>query len=518
MKHFNQIFTQRRIFWIFSGIMLVPNIFLCFTEQLPLLFKVSYILIPGALYLLLLILSRKPGITFWALFPLHFIGAFQLVLLYLFGNSIIASDMFLNMFTTNSGEAFELLDKLAPAVVGVFLLYLPALALAVYSIRRTETLTPLFQKRVFMLAMLMIGSGILVYTPAHRKYPHTARLDNLYPINAFNNARFAVDSWEAAKNYPRTSRKFDYRATSTRDTELPEIYIFVIGETSRAGNWGLYGYERNTTPKLDAMPDVIHFDDVLTQINATHKSVPLMLCPADALNYNEIYRQKSLISAFKQAGFHTSFLSNQLRNGSFTEFFADEADCTIYFAAPKNKPHLHDDVLLSAVDSLLNIGKTKQLIILHTYGSHFNYCERYDTDCRIFTPDHIKEIDHKNKQAMINAYDNSIVATDKFLAQVIDKLDRTGKLRPCCISPTTGKICSTMNVIDFCTPPPFPPITSFTYPLSFGSRIITLLFSPMTYDKPGIGIPPHSTRESYSTPYWVSEASKPNIAMTNSPS
>lgn len=167
-----------------------------------------------------------------------------------------------------------------------------------------------------MLAMLMIGSGILVYTPAHRKYPHTARLDNLYPINAFNNARFAVDSWEAAKNYPRTSRKFDYRATSTRDTELPEIYIFVIGETSRAGNWGLYGYERNTTPKLDAMPDVIHFDDVLTQINATHKSVPLMLCPADALNYNEIYRQKSLISAFKQAGFHTSFLSNQLRNGS----------------------------------------------------------------------------------------------------------------------------------------------------------------------------------------------------------
>ena len=182
MKHFNQIFTQRRIFWIFSGIMLVPNIFLCFTEQLPLLFKVSYILIPGALYLLLLILSRKPGITFWALFPLHFIGAFQLVLLYLFGNSIIASDMFLNMFTTNSGEAFELLDKLAPAVVGVFLLYLPALALAVYSIRRTETLTPLFQKRVFMLAMLMIGSGILVYTPAHRKYPHTARLDNLYPI------------------------------------------------------------------------------------------------------------------------------------------------------------------------------------------------------------------------------------------------------------------------------------------------------------------------------------------------
>ena len=34
----------------------------------------------------------------------------------------------------------------------------------------------------------------------------------------------------------------------------------------------------------------------------------------------------------------------------------------------------------------------------------------------------------------------------------------------------------------------------------------------------GIKIIPHSTRESYSTPYWVSEALKPNIAMTDSPS
>ena len=66
MKHFNRLFTQRRIFWIFLAVMLVPNLFLCFTEHLPFLFKVVYILIPGALYLLLLNLSRKPGITFWA--------------------------------------------------------------------------------------------------------------------------------------------------------------------------------------------------------------------------------------------------------------------------------------------------------------------------------------------------------------------------------------------------------------------------------------------------------------------
>ncbi|HIX27157.1 MAG TPA: lipid A phosphoethanolamine transferase [Candidatus Barnesiella excrementigallinarum] len=427
MKHFNRLFTQQRLFVLFLGIMLVPNIFLCFTEPLPLLFKGSYLLIPGALYLLLLNLSRKPGITFWALLPLHFVGAFQLVLLYLFGNSVIASDMFLNMFTTNSGEAFELLGKLAPAVIGVFLLYIPALALAVYSIRRPDTLRPLFRKRVFMLALIMLCCGVFTYTPAHRKAPHIARLDNLYPINAFNNARFALLSWRAAQEYRHTSKNFDYQAVSTRESNLPEIYIFVIGETSRAENWGLYGYERNTTPLLCARHDIIRFDDVLTQINATHKSVPLMLCPASALDYDQIYRQKSLITAFKQAGFHTAFISNQLRNGSFTDFFADEADCTLYLTAPKDTPHLNDNALLPVVDSLLHSQAPKQLIILHTYGSHFNYCERYTPDCRRFTPDHIEKIDRKNRQAMINAYDNSIAATDQFLDQVIDRLDRTGK-------------------------------------------------------------------------------------------
>ena len=56
-----------------------------------------------------------------------FFAAFQLVLLYLFGKGVIAVDMFLNLVTTNPGEAMELLDNLVPAVAGVFIVYLPLL-------------------------------------------------------------------------------------------------------------------------------------------------------------------------------------------------------------------------------------------------------------------------------------------------------------------------------------------------------------------------------------------------------
>ena len=39
----------------------------------------------------------------WLAFPFIFLCAFQIVLLYLFGNSIIATDMFTNLVTTNPG-------------------------------------------------------------------------------------------------------------------------------------------------------------------------------------------------------------------------------------------------------------------------------------------------------------------------------------------------------------------------------------------------------------------------------
>ena len=65
----------------------------------------------------------------WILFLFLFFGAFQIVLLYLFGQSIIAVDMFLNLVTTNSSEALELLDNLTPAIIAVIILYVPALIL-----------------------------------------------------------------------------------------------------------------------------------------------------------------------------------------------------------------------------------------------------------------------------------------------------------------------------------------------------------------------------------------------------
>ncbi len=100
----------------------------------------------------------------------------------------------------------------------------------------------------------------------------------------------------------------------------------VIGETSRSANWSIYGYNRETNPELTKIKGLTAFCHVLTESNTTHKSVPMLMSSVTAHDFNSIYRQKGIITAFKEAGYRTAFFSNQRYNHSFIDFFGKEAD------------------------------------------------------------------------------------------------------------------------------------------------------------------------------------------------
>lgn len=165
MKLFNQIkelyVKQKTIFFLFIGVLLIPNLFLFFTEPASLLVRFCNIIIPLSIYWLLLSSSSKPGKIIWLLLPLLFLGAFQLVLLYLFEESIIAVDMFLNLSTTNSSEALELLDNLWPAIIGVLVLYVPTLFIGILSIMKKEKLSSVFLHHQRKFALYILGIGLI---------------------------------------------------------------------------------------------------------------------------------------------------------------------------------------------------------------------------------------------------------------------------------------------------------------------------------------------------------------------
>lgn len=346
------------------------------------------------------------------------------MLLYLYGHSIIAVDMFLNLVTTNSAEVGELLGSLLPAVIGVVVIFVPILYVAaINTARKDYIITPLLRHRMRLWGGYTTLAGLVSITVCYAS-GHYRATDELYPVNVGYNIYLAIDRSARTAGYAETSRDFKFHAVSTHPSDsLPETYLLVIGETARAENFGLYGYNRDTTPRLGSDSGLIKFPEAYTQSNTTHKSVPMLLSAACADDYNRIYREKGIITAFREAGFTTSFISNQRPNHSFIDLFGEEADTCLFLKEqlPSDANPLDCD-MLDVVKKLLVHPAQRRLIVLHTYGSHFKYLERYPRDMAIFTPDMADEVTASNRENLLNAYDNTIHYTDLFLHSLISML------------------------------------------------------------------------------------------------
>lgn len=409
--------------WAYPALLLVPNVALCFTEHYSLPACAANILLPAGLYLLLCASWRKLGRTVLLCTPFSIYAAFQIVLLFLYGESIIAIDMFLNVATTNVGEATELLANLGPAIATVIALYLPPIAWAIVLIYRRRHTGSRAMRRARRTAWAIIAAGIAALAWAYLSDGRYAATRNLFPLNVAHNTAVAVQRYHTTRDYPATSSDYRYDARSTRPDSLAEVYVLVVGETCRADNWQLLGYSRATNPCLSKRTDIVTFSRALSESNTTHKSVPLMLSPLTADNFGDsIYNVRSIFEAFSEAGYNTAFFSNQQRNGSFIDFFGQQAD-TCVFIADNPDATRSDSALVPMLESYLaaHAGQ-KVFAVLHSYGSHFNYRERYPESCRHFTPDNNETAERSNRDELINAYDNTIVATDAFVNNVIESL------------------------------------------------------------------------------------------------
>ena len=416
--------------------LLLPNIALCYTECLTPWACGVNVLLPLSLYMLFFSVAKRPGKMIWWAFIFVFFAAFQLVLLYLFGTGVIAVDMFLNLVTTNPGEAMELLDNLAPAVVGVFVVYLPLLILGGVNIRRDSRLSVSFQQRVRHWAMQIGAIGLFCLLASYLVVDGYRMRNQLYPVNVCYNLYLAFERNAASENYREASRDFKFDARSEHSATAPEVYVMVVGETARAHNFSLYGYPRNTNPLLSKTPGIKAFPNVTTQSNTTHKSVPMLLSAASAEDFERLFHEKGILAAFKEAGFHTVFISNQLPNHSFIDFLGEQAD-EHYFLKKEDasQGNHYDEDLLQKLDEILPLADAsssahyhyryrKLFVVLHSYGSHFNYQERYPRSFAYFKPDSRSEAKSENRRDLLNAYDNTIRYTDYILHGIVERLQK----------------------------------------------------------------------------------------------
>lgn len=401
----------------------IPNIALVVTERQAFLAAVCNLLLPMGLYALASSFSRKPGKTVWLMFPFIFLAAFQIVLTYLFGRSIIGVDMFLNLLTTNPYEVGEMLGGIIYGVLLVVVIYIPVLVWGCIALKKKLRLDERWLSGQRKVAYVMLSCGIASYAGSLFTCSPVVIKDDIFPANVIYNIGLACERMYKSARYDETSRDFVFSATraANHDAEGSTVVVFVIGETARVSNFSIMGYQRDTSPKLSSMSGLLSFRDAMSESNTTHKSVPMLLSAVDARNFDDIYNQKSIITAFKEAGFKTAFFSNQEQNRSFIEFFGNEADTCCYIKDPKmNGKKPYDIELVKCLERYLADNKGDVFVILHTYGSHFNYSDRYPSSFRRFQPDNIPAATAKYRDRLVNAYDNTILYTDYLLKTVTE--------------------------------------------------------------------------------------------------
>ena len=211
-----------------------------------------------------------------------------------------------------------------------------------------------------------------------------------YRYNAYENSEFATDS-------------------------LPKTIVVLINESLRRDHQQIYGYQRKTTP-LIAKENLIIYTDLISPANQTVNALRRIFSQAEGTNDTLYFAKPSIITAFKEAGYHTAWFSTQPvgKNGeSKNSVIAKESDTTIF----RNNNQL-DTILLKDLAGELKIKNRKKLIFLHTFGVHYLYEKRFPKNFAHFS----KTTDSDYKQDQINKYDDAIRYNDLLQSKIIKLL------------------------------------------------------------------------------------------------
>lgn len=219
------------------------------------------------------------------------------------------------------------------------------------------------------------------------------------------------------------------------DPAMPRTYVFIVGESANRNHLSLYGYKRNTTPKLEAMRDeLVVFEDVISPDTHTIPSLRKVLLFSELQKGDTILTSPSVLTLLNSAGFTTYWISNQAVNvegATGVRLFAEDAKQVSFLnmARDEGRSVSYDSVLLPELEKILGSSVERKAIFIHLMGSHLTYALRYPPEFGVFSStDDIptKPWRTESEKQYVNTYDNSIRYTDHIVSSVINAVKRKG--------------------------------------------------------------------------------------------
>ncbi len=343
---------------------------------------------------------------------------------------IIDTVMIDNLFQTNKNEAAGLITQ--SFVLNLILFgIIPALLI----FKMTPKNSP--SRHEFKTKLKLIGwaacSIILVVLPFTADYTSFIREHKI--VRFYANPTYAVysafkyaiqESKHSTQHLPLTKIANDAILKEPADRPK-ELILLVIGETARADRFSLNGYKRNTNPALSE-EDIVSFRNVTACGTSTGVSVPCMFSALGHAHYDKekALAQENVLDILKRNGVEILWRDNN----SDSKGVATRVQYEDFKSPTLNQvcdTECRDSGMLIGLDTFIAEHRNKDiLIVLHQMGNHGpEYYRRYPKEFERFKPAcQTGELRDCTKEEIDNAYDNAILYTDYFLAQVIHFLKK----------------------------------------------------------------------------------------------
>ena len=222
-------------------------------------------------------------------------------------------------------------------------------------------------------------------------------------------------------------------AIPTSEAQAPLI-VLVVGETARAANFGLSGYARQTTPelhKLKAQGDLVYFSNVSSCGTSTQTSLPCMFSHLGKTEFeNTDQPYEGLLDVLQRAGLAVLWIDNQSGCKGTCNRVAQWETQALKVPELCQDGECFDEIMLQELPKRLAlldpIKRAKgTVVVMHQMGSHGPaYYKRSPQAIKQFTPEcKSSALQNCPVEQIVNAYDNSVLYADHFVAQTVKWLE-----------------------------------------------------------------------------------------------
>ena len=340
----------------------------------------------------------------------------------------IDSDMIRNTFETNTREAADLITF--SVVLWTFFLGIIPSILLFFTKIEYKPLKSELKRRLFMvflsfvIIMIIAALSYKEYASFGRNNSHVRKL--VTPIN------YVYSVWKYFKIESLANRNFEQLDPEAKlipyEDPALTVFVMILGETARAQNFALGGYEKNTNPTL-TNEDIVYFDSVSSCGTSTAISVPCMFSNMSRKSFDVANAKfsENILDLARESDYNVFWREND----DGCKGVCDRVNSEIMIKTPNKDRYCddkscYDEILLDGLEEYLHNIKQDTFIVLHTIGSHGpTYYKRYPNKFRVFEPTcDTAQIQDCTQDKIINTYDNTIVYTDYIISQTIDILKK----------------------------------------------------------------------------------------------